>query len=180
MKSLVGISFLSLDLLFAFAGCSVDTPDELTDESVNDGVLVDKADTVSDAYNFECASGYVIPQITLPVGLGFHQIAMSWDRNHLEAGGSFQVDPNACVLDMFGDRTICTKMAVQANDMRLWLLAEKPGARAYAIAARPHGSTVEYSTLPLRLVTITEQGEEQMRLLVVNTDQTIGHSIEMH
>jgi hypothetical protein len=184
MKSLVDISSLSPALLFAFAGCSssVDTPDELTGESVDDIALVDNAATREAAYDFQCATDYVAPGITLPTGPGFHQLTMAWDRAHPEAGGSFQVDPNACALDEFGDRAICTKMVAQASDMKLWLLAEKPGYRAYTIATRPHGSTEAYATLPLRLVTIAAQSHErpQLRLLVVNADQTIGRIIEMH
>ena len=184
MKSLVGFATLSSALFFAFAGCSpsVDTPNELTGESVNGVALADNATAANDSYNFQCASDYLVPGIELPAGPGFHLITMAWNRDHLEAGGTFNVDPNACGLDAFGDRTICTKMAVQASDMRVSLLAEKTGYRAYTIEGRPHGSTVAYSTLPLRLVTIAAQGQEppQMRLLVINPDQTIARLIGMH
>src|SRR5690349_21367442 len=71
----------------------------------------------------EYASDYLVPGVALPTGLGFHQIALSWDRHHPEAGGSFHIDPNTCGLDAFGDRTICTKIAVSASDMKLTLIA---------------------------------------------------------
>ena len=184
MKSLVGFASLSAALVFAFVGCSPsgDTPDELTGESVDEAAPVESSATVGDAYNFECASGYLAPGLTLPAGLGFRQIWMAWNRSHPEIGGSLQVDPNACGLDTFGDRTICTKMAVQASEMKLELLAEKTGSRVYTIAARPQGSTAAYSTLPLRLVTIAAPAGErpQLRLLVVNAEQAIDRIIEMH
>lgn len=184
MKSLVGFASLSSALLFTFAGCasSVDNPEELTGESVNTVAPVDNAAVVDDEYNFQCASDYVVQRITLPTGPSFHQLTMAWDRDHPEGGGSLQMDPNTCGLDQFGDPTICTKMAVQASDMKLSLLAEKTGYRAYTIAVRPYGSTAEYSTLPLRLVTIAAQGRErpQLRMLVVNADQTIDRIVEMH
>jgi hypothetical protein len=130
----------------------------------------------------EYVSDYLVPGVILPAGPGFHQITLTWDRSHPGSGGSFHIDPNACGLDEFGDRTICTKMAVPDSDMKLTLLAEKPGHQAYTIAARPHGSTADYSALPLRLVTIAAQGKEppQVRLLVVNADQTIDRIIELH
>lgn len=130
----------------------------------------------------EYASDYLVPGVTLPAGPGFHQITLTWDRNRPEAGGSFHIDPNACGLDKFGDRTICTKIAIAISDMKLTLLAEKPGHRAYTIETRPHGSTADYSALPLHLVTIAAQGNDQLRvrLLVVNADQTIARIIELH
>ena len=133
-------------------------------------------------HTVEYASDYLVPGVTLPTGPGFHQITLTWDRCHPEAGGSFHIDPNACGLDAYGDRTICTKIAVAASDMKLTLLAEKPGHRAYTIEARPHGSTAGYSALPLRLVTIAEQSNHQprVRLLVVNADQTVARIIELH
>ena len=184
MNSLVGFASLSPALLVAFAGCSTlgDTPDEFTAETATDVALVENAAALDDTYNFECTSDYITPGIRLPAGLGIHQLTMAWDRNRPEAGGSFQIDPNACGLDEFGDRGICTKMFVQASDMRLSPLAEKIGYRAYTIEVRPHGSTDAYSPLPLRLVTIAAQAEErpQLRLLVVNADQTIDRIVEMH
>ena len=133
-------------------------------------------------HTVEYASDYLVPGVTLPAGPGFHQITLTWDRSHPEAGGSFVVDPNACGLDKFGDPTICTKIAIADSDMKLTLLAEKPGHRAYTIEARPHGSTTNYSALPLRLVTIAAQGNDQpeVRLLVINADQTIDRIIELH
>jgi hypothetical protein len=133
-------------------------------------------------HTVEYASDYLVPGVPLPSGPGFHQITLSWDQSHPETGGSFHIDPNACGLDNFGDRTICTKIAVADSDMKLTLLAEKPGHRAYAIEARPHGSTASYSELPLRLVTIAAQGNDQprARLLVVKADQTVDRIIELH
>jgi len=143
--------------------------------------LVDNAAAVDRAYTAQYASDYLVPGVALPGGPSFHQITMSWYRAHPEAGGTCQVDPNACGLDEFGDRAICTKMAVAGSDMQLTLFAEKPGYQAYAIGARPYGSTADYAALPLRLVTIAAQGKEpaQVRLLVVNTDQTIARIIEL-
>jgi len=133
-------------------------------------------------HTVEYASDYLVQGVTLPTGPGFHQITLTWDRSHPEAGGSFHIDPNACGLDKFGDPTICTKMAIPDSDMKLSLLAEKPGHRAYTIEARPHGSTSSYSALPLRLVTIAAHGkaQPQVRLLVVGVDQTIERIIELH
>lgn len=133
-------------------------------------------------HTVEYASDYLVPGVTLPAGPGFHQITLTWDRSHPEAGGSFVIDPNACGLDKFGDPTICTKIAIADSDMKLTLLAEKPGHQAYTIESRPHGSTANFSALPLRLVTIAAQGHDQpqVRLLVVNADQTIERIIELH
>lgn len=133
-------------------------------------------------HTVEYASDYLVPGVSLPAGPGFHQIALTWNRSHPDTGGSFHIDPNACGLDEFGDRTICTKMAVADSDMKLTLFAEKPGHRAYTIEARPHGSNVAYAALPLHLVTIAAQGHEQarVRLLVVKADQTVERIIELH
>lgn len=128
------------------------------------------------------ASDYLVPGVALPTGPGFHRITLSWDRHHPEAQGSFQIDPNSCGLDAFGDRTICTQIAVAASDMKLTLLAEKPGHQAYAIETRPHGSTNGYAALPLHLVTIAAQGKEpaRVRLLVVDANQAVQRIIELH
>jgi len=133
-------------------------------------------------HTVEYTSDYLVPGVTLPTGPGFHQITLTWNRSHPETEGSFHIDPNACGLDKFGDPTICTKMAVADSDMKLSLLAEKPGHRAYTIEARPHGSTAAYAPLPLRLVTVACQGKDQpqVRLLVVGADQTIERIIELH
>jgi hypothetical protein len=133
-------------------------------------------------HTVEYASEYLVPGVSLPTGPGFHQITLTWNRSHPETGGSFHIDPNACGLDKFGDPTICTKMAVADSDMKLTLLAEKPGHRAYTIEARPHGSTAAYAPLPLRLVTVASHGKDQpqVRLLVVGADQTIERIIELH
>jgi hypothetical protein len=126
-------------------------------------------------------SNYLVPGVALPEGPGFRQISLSWDRRHPEAGGSFTIDPNVCGLDQFGDRTICTKIAISASDMKLTLLAEKPGQQAYTIEARPHGSTGSYSALPLRLVVIAAPGNDQprARLLVIDADQAVERIIEL-
>ena len=128
------------------------------------------------------ASNYLVPGISLPTGLGFHQITLTWDRNHPESVGSFAIDPNVCGLDNFGERTICSKIAISASDLKLTLLAEKPGHRAYTVETRPLGSATDFSALPLRLVTVAAQGQDppQVRLLVVNADQTIERIIELH
>ena len=128
------------------------------------------------------ASDYLVPRVTLPEGPGFHQISLTLDCNHPEAGGSLSIDPNTCGLDAFGDRTFCTKIAITRSDMKLTLLAEKPGHRVYAIKTRPHGTTVDYAALPLHLVTIAAHGNDQSRarLLVVNADQAIERIIELH
>ena len=133
-------------------------------------------------HTVEYASDYLVPGVALPTGPGFHQITLTWDRQRPEAGGSFVIDPNACGLDKFGDPTICTKIAIANSEMKLTLLAEKPGHRAYTIEARPHGSTGPYAALPLRLVTIAAQphAPPHARLLVVNADQTIERIIELH
>jgi len=183
MKSLLGFATLTPVLIFGLASCSppVEAPDNLAGQTVDDVALVGNTATVDRAYTAVYASDYLVPGITLPSGLGFHQITMSWFRTAPEAGGNCQIDPNACGLNEFGDRTICTKMAVAGSDMQLTLFAEKPGYEAYAIGARPYGSTGDYAALPLRLVTIAAQGKEpaQVRLLVLNTDETIARIIEL-
>jgi hypothetical protein len=182
MKSLVRFATLSPVLLLALTSCSlpVDTPDNSVGESAGAVALVDNA-AVERAYTAVYASDYLVPGVALPSGLGFHQITMSWFRTAPEAGGTCQIDPNTCGLNEFGDRTICTKMAVAGSDMQLTLFAEKPGYEAYAIGARPYDSTGDYAAMPLRLVTIAAQGKEpaQVRLLVLNTDETIARIIEL-
>ena len=133
-------------------------------------------------HTVEYASDYLVPGVTLPAGPGFHQITLTWDRSHPEAGGSFHIDPNSCGLDKFGDRTFCTKMAVGTREMKLTLLAEKPGHRAYTIETRPQGSSDIYAALPLRLVTVAAEGNDppRARLLVINANQTIERIIELH
>ena len=133
-------------------------------------------------HTVEFASDYLVPGVALPTGLGFRQITLSWDQRHPDAVGSFFIDPNVCGLDEFGDPTICTKIAVAISELKLTLLAEKLGHRAYTIATRPRGSTAEFSALPLRLVTIAAQGKDQLRarLLVLGTDQAIERIIELH
>lgn len=127
------------------------------------------------------ASNYLVPAIILPQGPACHQITLTWDRLHPGSGGSCHIDPNACGLDEFGDRTICTMMAVPASDMKLTLFKEKPDRRAYAMEWRPHGSAEPYYAVPLRLVTIAVPGKDpQVRLLVLKPDQTIERIIELH
>jgi hypothetical protein len=182
MKSLVG--FASPILFVAFAGCSTsgDTADEFTAESAADIALADNAPAVADEYEYGCASDYLTPGIQLPTGLRIHQLAMAWDPDRPEVGGSFQIDPNACGLDEFGDRGFCTQMVFPASDMKLEPVAQKPGYRSFGIAVRPLGSTDPYTPLPLHLVTIAAHGNArpQLRLLVVNADQTIDRIIELH
>ena len=132
-------------------------------------------------HKVEYSSDYLVPGVALPAGPGFHQITLSWDRDHPEAVGSFFIDPNACGLDAFGDPTICTKIAVSLRDMKLALLAEKPGHQAYTVETRPHGTTGGFVALPLRLVTSSlHNGQPQVRLLVVKDDQTIERIIDLH
>lgn len=128
------------------------------------------------------ASDYLVPGVALPKGPNVRQITLTWDRSHPEAVGSLAIDPNACGLDTFGERTICTKIAVSASDMKLALLAEKPGHQAYSIEARPHGSTEAFSALPLRLVTIAAQGSDppRARLLVLDASEAVAQIIELH
>ncbi|HEX8112908.1 MAG TPA: hypothetical protein VF516_34490 [Kofleriaceae bacterium] len=127
------------------------------------------------------ASNWLVPGIILPRGPGCNQITLTWDRTHPGTTGSCHIDPNACGLDEFGDRTICTKMAVALSDMKLTLLKEKPGHFAYTMEWRPHGSAEPYYAVPLRLVTIAAPGKElQVRLLVLKPDQTIERIIDLH
>lgn len=131
----------------------------------------------------EYSSDYLVPGVSLPGVLAFHQISLTWDQRHPGAGGgTLAIDPNGCGLDTFGERTICTKMAVAARDLRLQLLAEKPGHRAYTIETRERGSTDPFAALPLRLVAIDAQGGEpaRVRLLVLAADQTIARIIDLH
>ena len=128
------------------------------------------------------ASEYLVPGVAPATGPGFHQVSLSWDRDHPEAVGSFHIDPNVCGLDTFGDPTICSKIAVSASDMKLVRLAEKPGHQAYTIETRPLGSTGAFTALALRLVTIEAPGNggPEARLLVVKADQTIERIIDLH
>lgn len=128
------------------------------------------------------SSNWLVPGAVLPEGPNFHQITLTWDRHHPEAAGTLFIDPNVCGLDQFGDRTICSKIAVALSDLKLTLLAEKPGHQAYTVATRPRGSTDDYTALPLRLVTIAAQNNEpaQVRLLIVNAGQTVERIIELH
>lgn len=133
-------------------------------------------------HNVAYTSEYLVPGVSLLTGPGFHQVTLTWDRDHLEAVGVFQIDPNSCGLDAFGDPTICTKMAVAAQDMKLTLTSEKPGAHAYTIETRPRGSIEKFTALPLRLVTIAAHNgtPARARLLLVKPDQTIERIIDLH
>ena len=127
------------------------------------------------------ASEYLVPGVAPATGPGFHQVSLSWDRDHPEAVGSFHIDPNVCGLDTFGDPTICSKIAVSASDMKLALLAEKPGHQAYTVETRPLGSSGGFTALPLRLITSSlNNGQPMVRLLVVKADQTIERIIDLH
>jgi hypothetical protein len=178
MKSLVRFAALSPILLFAFGACSLseNTSDNPAEESVTNVAMADGTYTAS------YASDYLAPAITTPTGLTFHQITMNWYRNNLDAGGTCVIDPNLCALDEFGDRTLCTKLAIAGSEMKLTLFAEKTGYRAYAIGFRPYGSTDDYTAMPWRLVTFTPQAGEpaQGRLLILNSDQTIDRIIELN
>ena len=131
-------------------------------------------------HKVEYGSDYLVPGVAVP-GASFHIVGLSWDRDHPEAVGSFFVDPNLCGLDAFGDPKGCTKMAVSLHDMKLTLFAEKPEHQAYTVETRPHGSTDGFTALPLRLVTSSlNNGQPQVRLLVVGADQTIERIIDLH
>ena len=133
-------------------------------------------------HTVEYASEYLVPGVSLPAGPTFHQVTLRWDRRHPDAVGSFHIDPNACGLDAFGDRTICTRMAIADADMKLTQVAEKPGHVAYAIATRAHGTTAPFAVLPLHLVTIAAAGTApaRVRLLVLGAGQTVDRIIELH
>jgi hypothetical protein len=133
-------------------------------------------------HKVEYASEYLVPGVALPAGPSFHQVTLTWDRDHPGSVGQFHIDPNSCALDAFGDPTICTKMAVSARDMKLTLIAEKPGHLAYTIETRSLGSNEAFAALPLRLVTIAAHGTERprARLLIVKPDHTVERIIELH
>jgi hypothetical protein len=128
------------------------------------------------------ASDYILPEVSLPQGPGFHQITLTWDRGHPEAGGSLLLDPNSCGLDEFGEPNVCTKIAGADSDVKLTPFKQRPGHQAYTLASRPHGSTLNYAALPLRLVTIAARGKESARvhLLVLKPDRSIERIIELH
>jgi hypothetical protein len=133
-------------------------------------------------HSVEYASEYLVPGVSLPTGPSCHQISLRWDRRHPDAVGSFHIDPNSCGLDAFGDRTVCTRMAIADADMKLTQVAEKPGHIAYAIAVRARGTSDQFSVLPLHLVTIAAQGTApaRVRLLVLGTGQTVERIFELH
>jgi hypothetical protein len=130
----------------------------------------------------EYLSDYIVAGVALSTGPFFHKIALIWNPDRPAAGGSLVIDPNSCGLDAFGDPTLCTKIAVSALDIRLTLLDEKPGVQAYTIEARPHGSTTEFSALPLRLVAIATLAKDQprVRLLVIDAQQAIENIIDLN
>lgn len=128
------------------------------------------------------ASDYLIPEVSLPQGPGFHQITLTLDRRHPEAGGSLLLDPNICALNEFGEPTVCTKIAGADMDVQLTLVKQKPGYRAYTLESRPRGGAGNYTALPLRLVTIAARGRVSalVHLLVLKPDQTIERIIDLH
>ena len=127
-------------------------------------------------------SDYLIPEVKFPQGRGFHQITVTWDRVNPETGGSLLMDPNACVLDEFGEPTVCTKIASADLDVRMTLFKQKPGHQAYTVESRPQSGMGNYTALPVRLVTIAALGREPARvhLLVLKPDQSIERIIELH
>lgn len=127
------------------------------------------------------ASDYLVEAVTLPDGVVFHQIALTWDRRHPEAEGICYLDPNLCGLDEFGDPSFCTLIAIAERDMKLAPYADKPGYHAYTMLWRVSGSGAEYQEVPLRVVTIAQRGEDlRVRLLVLNGDGSIARVIALH
>jgi hypothetical protein len=127
------------------------------------------------------ASDYLVEAVTLPDGVIFHRIALTWDRRHPEAEGICYLDPNLCGLDEFGDPSICTLIAIMERDMKLAPYAEKPGYHAYTMLWRAPGSGAEYQEVPLRVVTIAQRGEDlRVRLLVLKDDGSIARVIALH
>lgn len=59
-----------------------------------------------------------------PEGLGAHSVRLSLTSNadDSEYTGTLQLDPNACSLNAFGDREVCTKMAVHGFKVRVTLM----------------------------------------------------------
>lgn len=127
------------------------------------------------------ASNYLIEGVTLPNGPGFHQITLTWNRHHLEADGSCFLDPNICGVDEFGDTTVCTKIATLIRDMKLTTFDQKPGYHALAMEWRTGDTGSSYQEVPLRVVTITEQGQQmRVRVLVLKSDGSVARIIELH
>ncbi|HEX7839471.1 MAG TPA: hypothetical protein VF469_18470 [Kofleriaceae bacterium] len=128
------------------------------------------------------ASDYLVREVDLPGEPGFHQISLTWNRQHPEAQGSAYLDPNSCGLDEFGDPAFCTLIALAPRDVELSLFGQKPGYDAYSVKWRVSGSGAPYEAVPLRLVTIRTQGQPlRVRLLVLNPrDQSITRIIALH
>jgi hypothetical protein len=127
------------------------------------------------------ASDYLIEGVTLPEGPGFHQITLTWNRHHSEAEGSCYLDPNICGVDEFGDTTFCTKIAILIRDMQLSTFDQKPGYHAYTMQWRVGDAGSDYEEVPLRVVAITEHGQDmRVRLLVLKPDGSVGRIIELH
>ena len=125
MKSLVGFTTLSSVLIFTLAGCSssVDTPDELTSESVSEVALVDNAVAVDDAYTYfkitadlrKCPSptcgGWFLSRLNQPTtqchdgqwATSCYTPALDWSKANLSA------DQQAKLLDA------CNKSAVSTG-----------------------------------------------------------------
>src|ERR1041384_6171096 len=120
-------------------------------------------------------SDYLIPEVRLPQGPGFHQVTLTWDRSHPESGGTLFIDPNSCSLDEFGEPDVCTEIAGGDRAGKLTLFKQKPGQRAYTVESRPQGSTSSFAALPLRLVNIAARGKDPARvhMLVLNPDESV-------
>lgn len=126
-------------------------------------------------------SDYLVEGVNVHGEVGFHQIAVTWNRRNPEAQGSCYLDPNICGLDEFGDPSVCTRIAVVSRDMKLSLLAEKPGYHAYTMKWRVPGSGADYEEVALRLVTIAARGQDlRVRLLVIKPDRSIERIIALH
>ena len=126
------------------------------------------------------ASDYLVEGVNLPE-IGFHQISLTWNRQRPEAEGSCDLDPNICGLDAFGDPTFCTRIAIQMRVMKLSDFDQKPGYHAYTMKWRVGDSGDTYEEVPLRVVTISEHGQDmQVRLLVLGPDGSIARIIALH
>jgi hypothetical protein len=128
------------------------------------------------------ASDYIIPKVRFPEGPEFHQITLTWDRSHPEAGAHLLFDPNTCKLDEFGEPGGCTKIGGADSEIKLTLFKQKPGHQAYTLESRPQGGAGNYTALPLRLVTVAARGKDPavVHLLVLKPDHTIERIIELH
>ena len=66
----------------------------------------------------ELASMYLSQRV-----LGGHWIALSLKpTGHGHMSGKVQIDPNSCSLNMWGDRQVCTRIAISAHDVEATLM----------------------------------------------------------